>query len=70
MVPTHKPGWNKFTVPVAVDNLPLFFSDAQIVWKGTAAFSPNASVTDLIAGTQGVTALSALQAGDEIWVKY
>ena len=70
IVPAHKPGWNKFTVPVAVDELGLFFNDAQIVWKGAAAFSPNAHVTELIAGTAGVTTLSALQANDEIWVKY
>lgn len=70
IVPPHKPGWNKLTVPVAVDNLALFFSDAQIVWKGNQAFSPNASVTELIAATAGVSGLGALAAGDEIWVKY
>lgn len=70
IVPPHKTGWNKMTVPVVVDNLGLFFSDAQIVWKGNAAFSPNSSVTSLIAATEGVTALTGLQANDEIWVKY
>ena len=70
IVPPHKPGWNKMTVPVAVPNLAVFFSDAQIVWRGTEAYSPNASVTELISGTSGVTALSSLNAGDTIWVKY
>ena len=70
IVPAHKPGWNKLTVPVAVENLGVFFSDAQIVWKGTAAFSASATTTELIAGTEGVTSLSSLAAGDEIWVKY
>ncbi len=70
IVPAHKPGWNKMTVPVAVPNLAAFFSDAQIVWRGTEAYSPNASVTELIGGTAGVTALSSLAAGDQIWVKY
>jgi periplasmic copper chaperone A len=70
LVPAHKPGWNKFTVPVAVDNLALFFADAQIVWKGQQAFSPNATTTELIAGTAGVSALTSIAAGEEIWVKY
>lgn len=70
IVPAHKPGWNKFTVPVVVENLSLFFSDAQIVWKGTQAFSANATTTELIAGTTGVSALTALAAGDQVWVKY
>lgn len=70
IVPAHKTGWNKLTVPVAVENLGLFFSDAQIVWKGTAAFSANATTTELITGTAGVTTLMSVSAGDEIWVKY
>ena len=70
IVPAHKTGWNKLTVPVALENLGLFFSAAQIVWKGTAAFSANASTTELITGTAGVTTLTSLSAGDEIWVKY
>lgn len=70
IVPPRKPGWNKFTVPVAVPNLAVFFSDAQIVWRGTEAYSPNASVTELTGATAGVSALSSLNAGDQIWVKY
>lgn len=70
IVPAHKPGWNKFTVPVAVSNLAVFFGDAQIVWRGTEAWSPNASVTELIGTTAGVSGLSSLNAGDQVWVKY
>lgn len=70
IVPAHKPGWNKLTMPVAVENLGVFFSDAQIVWRGNAAYSASSTTTELIAGTAGVTSLSALAAGDEIWVKY
>lgn len=70
LVPAHRAGWNRMTVPVAVDNLGLYFSDAQIVWKGNAAFSPNPSVTSLISTTSGVSVLASLQANDEIWVKY
>lgn len=70
MVPQHKTGWNKFTVAAATTDLGGLFPDALIVWKGTSAFSPNATTTGLIKTTTGVTALEALAAGDEIWVKY
>jgi uncharacterized protein YcnI len=72
VLPARVPGWNKITVPVAVagDKLAALFADAQIVWKGTAAFSANPATTDQIKTTSGVTVLAALAAGDEIWVKY
>ncbi len=70
LVPAHKPGWNKMTVPVAVTELDVYFSNAQIVWKGNAAFSANPSVAQLISATSGVTELTSLAANDEIWVKY
>jgi len=67
-------GWNKFTIPAGVtvpaDKLGTFFGDAQIVWKGAAAFSTNSATAAMITTTAGVTALGALAAGDEIWVKY
>ena len=68
----HTSGWNKITVPVAVAaaDLPLFFKDAQIVWKGTSAFSPNAVTAEQIGKEAGVTPLTALAANDEILVKY
>ncbi|HMJ53054.1 MAG TPA: DUF1775 domain-containing protein [Polyangiaceae bacterium] len=70
LVPSRRAGWNKFTVPVAVADVTAFFGDALIVWKGNAAFSPNPATADLIKTTSGVTALTALAANDEIWVKY
>jgi uncharacterized protein YcnI len=70
VVPARKPGWNKFTVPAAIPDLNVFFGDAQIVWKGSAAFSPNPATTELVKATSGVTELTALQANDEIWVRY
>jgi hypothetical protein len=73
VVPAHSPGWNKLvlTAAVAAADFGSYFSDAQILWKGTAAFSPNATVAGLIAKTSGATTLAAdLASGDEIWVKY
>jgi uncharacterized protein YcnI len=72
VVPAHKPGWNKVAVaaPVAAAELASYFGDAQIVWKGTAAWSPSATTTDLVKVTAGVSALTSLAAGDTIWVRY
>jgi len=70
VVPARRAGWNKLTVAAAVSDLATFFADALIVWKGAAAWSPNPATTDLIGATAGVTALTALAANDEIWVRY
>jgi len=70
LVPARFPGWNKFTVPSALTDLASFFADAQIVWRANAAYSSSPTTTELIAGTSGVSSLSGLDAGDEIWVKY
>jgi uncharacterized protein YcnI len=70
ILPARMPGWNKLVVPAAVSDLGTFFGDALIVWRGNAAYSANPSTTEQIAKTAGVTALSALAANDEIWVKY
>jgi len=70
IVPARKPGWNKFTVPSALANLGVFFGDAQIVWRGTEAYSPNPATAELVKGTSGVSTLTELRANDEIWVKY
>ena len=73
VVPARVAGWNRITVPRAItqDELPVYFGDATIVWKGTAAYSSNAQTATMIATTTGVTALTGgLAANDEIWVKY
>jgi len=72
IVPAWKPGWNKFTVPVAIAaaDLATFFGGVQVVWKGSAAYSANASTVEQIKATAGVTELAAIAAGDEVWVKY
>jgi uncharacterized protein YcnI len=70
ILPVRRAGWNKFTVATAVSDLATTFGDALIVWKGTAAYSANPTTADLIKTTAGVTALSALTANDEVWVKY
>lgn len=70
IVPTRFPGWNQHTMAAAMTDLEGFFSDAQIVWRGTAAFSPNPAIAALIEATPGVTTLTEIAAGDEIWVKY
>jgi len=70
VLPVKAPGWNKYTVPVAVADLSVFFKDAQIVWKGSAAYSANAVIAEQIKSEAGVTALTALTANDEIFVKW
>ena len=73
VVPSRTAGWNKFVLPATVSeaNVPMFFADALIAWRGTAAYSSNPNTAAMIAATSGVTPLTGdLQAGDEIWVRY
>lgn len=71
IVPARQPGWNKFSSSEHIHDLSVFFSDAQIVWKGTTAWSPNAETTNLIKTTPGVTALTdGIHPDDEFWVRY
>ena len=72
ILPAKTPGWNKFTVPVAIAaaDMKSYFADAQIIWKDNAAFSANAVTTDQITKEPGVTALTQLAANDVIFVKY
>lgn len=70
LVPAHLPGWNTYTLTQAIADLSVFFQDASIVWRGTAAWSINPTTTQLIGSTPGVTALSSLASGDVIRVKY
>lgn len=70
VLPARFPGWNKFTVGTAVDDLKGFFADAQIVWSGSKAYSINPATTELIAGTSGTSPLTSIAEGERIWVKY
>ena len=70
LLPARFPGWNKFTLGTAVDDLQGYFGDAQIVWFGSKAFSVNPATSELIDATAGVSALTSLADGDQIWVKY
>jgi uncharacterized protein YcnI len=70
LLPAHTAGWNKYTVDVAIDDLAAYFADAQIVWKDSAAYSASEAVAELITNTADVSDLTAIAAGDEIWVKY
>ena len=70
VLPARFPGWNKFTVATPVDDLKSFFSDAQIVWSGSKAYSVNPTTVELIGATAGASLLSSLSTGDQIWVKY
>jgi periplasmic copper chaperone A len=70
IVPARQPGWNKFTVPAAMTDLATYFGDAQIVWVGSAAYSPNTSTADLIKTEPGTQPLASIPAGSVVWVKY
>ncbi|MEO8705507.1 MAG: DUF1775 domain-containing protein [Kofleriaceae bacterium] len=73
VVPARQAGWNKFILPVGVvaADLPTYFGDALIAWRGTAAYSANSNTAAQISTTTGVTMLATdLAAADEIWVRY
>lgn len=70
VLPARFPGWNKFKVADDLSDLAGFFADAEIVWAGKSAYSINPATMDLIAETEGVSSLSKIKSGTEIWVKY
>jgi hypothetical protein len=70
ILPARHPGWNKFTVPHDLTDLGMFFSDAQIVWSGDAAYSPNPTTAEMIEDESDVETLTEVSEGSEIWVKY
>lgn len=67
--PPRFPGWNKYTVQEHVHDLTVF-KDAQIVWAGTAAYSPNPATMSLIMSEPDTQVLSLIHPGTEIWVKF
>ena len=68
--PERFKGWNKYTIAEHVHNLSMTFSDAEIVWAGSAAFSPNPNTMSLINNDASVSELDAIHPGTEVWVKY
>lgn len=70
VMPARTAGWNKYPIPVAIKDLSVFFKDAAVVWKGSAAYSSNANTTAQLKAESGVTELKELAAGDEVWVRY
>jgi len=70
VLPSRTPGWNKFTLKQAVNDLKSAFGDAQIVWREASAYSASATTTELIANTSGVTPLTGLAAGETVWARY
>ena len=40
------------------------------MWSGDAAYSGNPATQDLIKGEDGVTTLTEIASGSDIWVKY
>lgn len=71
VLPERLPGWNKYTINGHMADITPYFQQAQIVWRGTAAYSFNPNTAAQITTTPGVTALTGgLHPGDEIWVKY
>ncbi len=69
LYPARVRGWNKYTVDQHVHDLSVFH-DAEIVWAGNAAFSPNPHVLSLIEKEADTQVLDAIHPGTEIWVKY
>ena len=69
ILPVRFPGWNKISVKTDIKDLKVF-DDAQIVWQGDAAYSSNPATLDQIKSEDGVSVLSEIKAGAEIWVKY
>jgi periplasmic copper chaperone A len=75
LVPDRVPGWNRYVIGADVHlsdtDFETYFKDAQILWRGTAAWSANAATRTQIGATAGVTVLAGgLHPDDEIWVKY
>jgi uncharacterized protein YcnI len=69
LYPERVPGWNKYTVTEHVHDLTVF-KDAQIVWAGTSAYSPNPNVQTMLSQEPNTQVLEAIHPGTEIWVKY
>jgi uncharacterized protein YcnI len=71
LLPERLPGWNRYIINGHMSDITPYFQQAQIVWRGNAAYSFNPNTATQITQTPGVTSLTGgLHPGDEIWVKY
>jgi periplasmic copper chaperone A len=69
LLPERVPGWNQYTVDQHVHDMTVF-KDAQIVWAGKTAYSPNPLTRSLIEREPDTQMLQEIHPGTEIWVKY
>jgi uncharacterized protein YcnI len=69
ILPARAPGWNVYEAPSKITDLSIF-DDAEIVWVGDAAYSANPTTMAQIEDEDGVTKLTEIAAGAEIWVRY
>lgn len=69
VLPPRVAGWNEYSVVAEIKDLSVF-DDAQIVWVGDAAYSPNPSIQAVIAKDTRIKPLETVPAGSKVWVKY
>lgn len=67
--PARTKGWNKYTAPDHLHDMSVF-NDAEIVWKGDAAYSVNPNTIELINADASATPLSEIHPDEIFWVKY
>ena len=67
--PARIKGWNKYIAPDHLHDMSIF-NDAEIVWKGDAAYSANPNTVELINADTAATPLSEIHPEEVFWVKY
>ncbi|HEX4975816.1 MAG TPA: DUF1775 domain-containing protein [Pseudomonadales bacterium] len=67
--PVRYAGWNQFTTLEHLHDMSVF-KDAEIVWKGSAAYSSNPVTTQMIQNDSSLTPLSEIHPGESFWVKF
>ena len=69
LYPKVTPGWSQFLINEHLHDLSIF-SDAEIVWLDSAAYSANPHTVQLIQEDSEASTLSEIHPGSMIWVKY
>ncbi len=67
--PTRHPGWNEYTAQDHLHDMSIF-NDAEIVWKGSAAYSPNTATMEMIEADENSSVLEQIHPDESFWVKY